>query len=233
MTATLRPEQLDELAVAITRLDVDLLDTEQQHAALAAYGLLAGGHAFTARSLAERIDWPSSRAETFLDRFSRLERDHLDRVIGFRGISLRRTVHAVTIGHQVLYGWSAWDCLVLPVAVAAAAEVRSTCPATDRAITLGVTPEGVRRRDPDTAVLSLRAPHATTPERERGGFRALVHFLADDTAARSWAEQVADAVVLDLDDAFELARRAVHHAFPDVLAHRRRPPGAPEAPDPR
>lgn len=210
---------LERLAQGMARLELDL-DAEEQRATLAAYGMLAGGHAFTARSLADRIGWSRDRAATFLERFPRLERDGLDRVVGVRGVSLRRTSHAVVAGHQVLYGWSAWDCLVVPLVIDAAVQVRSTCPVTDREVELIVTPEEIRRCAPDTTHVSLRAPETVSPEEERGGSRAASRFLVDAEAGRRWTQRLAHAVLLDLRDGFEVARGVVRRSFPDVMDRR-------------
>lgn len=217
MTTSPSAEELDALAAAVAATEVPL-DAAEQRAALAAYGLLAGGHAFTARSLAERIGWSSGRAETFLARHPRLERDELGRVVGFRGVSLKRTTHAAAVGHQVLYAWSAWDCLVVPLVVDAATRIRSTCPVTERPIEVIATPTGLRRRTPDSAVVSLRSPQATSPEHERGASRALSRFLADREAGSRWAARTADTLLLDLEGAFEVARRALRASFGDVVA---------------
>lgn len=210
------PSRLERLARAIAEREIEL-DAAEQRATLAVYGLLAGGHAVTARTLAERIGWARERTETFLDRFPRLEHDDLDRVVGFRGVSLRRTSHAVAVGHQVLFGWSAWDCLIVPLVTDAAARIRSTCPATRRQVEVVVTPGGVRRASPDTVVVSIRSPDTTSPEEERGGSRAVSRFLADREAGRSWLDRVRGGLLLELGDAFAVAQLVVGRGFSETL----------------
>ncbi len=215
----LSPEQIDSLVDDLSRLGVDLGPGEQQ-AVLAILGVLAGGRPVTARSLAERIGWTTRDAEEFLERLPRLETDDFERVVGCFGLSLRTTPHTLAIGHQVLHAWCAWDALYLAVALDAAVEVTSTCPVTGRTVELGITPDGVERRRPTTALVSFVPTTRTSPERVRGEFCSLVHFLADEGAARRWTDRVPDSFVLTLDDAFEVGRRAIMRRYGDALVDR-------------
>lgn len=214
---TITDDELDSLADHLARLDVDR-GPEEQRAILGLLGMIAGGRPVTPRSLADRIGWATSDAEGLLDALPRLERDDLERVVGCFGLSLRRTPHAVVLGRNVLHTWCAWDALYLPVALDTAVEVRSSCPVTDQRIELTVTPDDVARRRPSTVQVSFVDPERTAPDRVRGEFCALVHFLADPDAAARWTEDVPGGFVLTVDDAFELGRRTVLRRYGDVLA---------------
>jgi alkylmercury lyase len=207
---------LDDLVEDLARLDVSR-DPREQRAILALLGMLAGGRPVTARSLAERTGWDVDAAADLLDRLPRLERDHLERIVGCFGLTLRTTPHAFAIGHHLLHTWCAWDALYLPVVLDAAAEVTSICPVTEREVTLLVTPDGVERCSPPTVLVSFVPLERTAPDRVRGEFCSLVHFLADEAAADAWTERVPESFVLTVDDAFELGRRAVRRSYGEAL----------------
>ena len=216
MSATLPPEELDALVEGFAHLGVDLGPGEQR-AVLAILGVLAGGRPVTPRSLAERIGWSVADAEDLLARLPRCETDDLDRIVGCSGLSLRPTPHALAIGHNLVHAWCAWDALYLAVALDAAIEVSSTCPVTGRTVAVGVTPDGVERRRPPTTLVAFVPPERTSPDRVRGEFCSMVHFLADDEAARDWTDRVPESFVLTLDDAFEVGRRAILRRYGDAL----------------
>jgi hypothetical protein len=87
------------------------------------------------------------------------------------------------------------------------AEVRSTCPVTGLVVELVVAPDGVSA----PADLRVSSPLLTATDTADliGSFCCHVFFLAGADAARRWRETRADDVVVDVDAAFELGRRAV------------------------
>jgi alkylmercury lyase len=213
---TMTHHDIETLVERLAELDVDRDPTEQR-AILGLLGMLAGGQPVTARTLAERSGSSITEVESLLADLPRLERDDLDRVVGCFGLSLRPTPHRLSIGRHVLHAWCAWDALYLPVALDSSVGVSSTCPVTRRGVELVVTPEGVARRQPSTVLVSFIDPERTAPDRVRGEFCAMVHFLADGEAAERWTTDVPSSFVLSPDDAFELGRRTILRRYGDVL----------------
>jgi alkylmercury lyase len=178
-------------------------------AARATYRLLGTGAAVTADALAAVLGWEPARAARALERLPNVDLDGDGAVIGFGGLTLRPTPHRLVVDGHVRYAWCAWDTLFLPVALDAEVEVTSRCPHTGRPVSLTVGPTGVRHRDPEGVVVSFVQPEAVDTDDVRGSFCGGVNFLADAIAGEHWTRQVADSLVLDLDDAFELGRRMI------------------------
>jgi len=88
------------------------------------------------------------------------------------------------------------------------ADVESTCPVTGSGVRLSVDPNGVRHADPQPLWVSF-PPAATTSTADiTGTFCCHVHFLASPAAAEHWLNRHPEGTVLDIDDAYELGRKA-------------------------
>lgn len=188
-------------------------DDDERRAARAVYRLLVDGCPVTARAVAAATGWHPRRAGRFIDDLPHAEHDDQGRVVGFGGLTLRRTAHRVVVDGAVRYAWCAWDTLFLPIALDADVKVTSTCPQTGREVVLTVGPSGVVERDPATAVLSFVRPDGDAAADLHGGFCALIHFFTDDDAATAWTAGVPGTFPLDLDDAFDLGRRCIHDRY--------------------
>jgi len=147
-------------------------------------------------------------AELVLARWPNVNYDEDGRVVAFSGLSLTPTAHRFTVAGRQLYTWCAWDTLFLPAMLGQSADVESTCPVTGSDVRLTVDPNGVRRLDPRPLWVSF-PPAATTSTADiTGTFCCHVHFLATPAAAEHWLSQHPEGTVLDLDDAYELGRKA-------------------------
>lgn len=208
MTERLDATERDQLFEAVRPLG-RALDRDEAVAARTVYRLLVEGRVVTAAALADATGWPHDRASRFLEDLPNAERDGDGRVVGFGGLTLRKTPHRIVFDRVVRHTWCAWDSLFLPVALDTAGTVTSTCPHTGHQIELTVTPTGITRRDPDTAVLSFVQPDGDVPDDLRGSFCALIHLFADDDAASAWTARVPGTFVLDLEDAFDLGQRCI------------------------
>ena len=111
------------------------------------------------------------------------EYDDEGRLVGL-GLTLRPTEHRFLIEGRELYTWCALDTLIFPGILGVRAEVKSTCHATGSPIQFEVGPEGVRRLDPESAMVSLVVPGDMASI--RGSFCRQVHFFASQDAARAW-----------------------------------------------
>jgi alkylmercury lyase len=135
------------------------------------------------------------------------ERDDQGRLVGL-ALTLRPTVHRVTVGGRTLFAWCASDTLMLPVLLGRPAIVESTCPQTDRAIRIELTPDGVQRVDPPDAVMS-----AVRPRGRLANVRADTcdhgHFFSSSAAATAWTKAYPDGHVYPVEEAFRLDRQVI------------------------
>lgn len=177
--------------------------------ALALLRLLSEGRPVSAAALAETADRSESEVVGCLSGWPNVGRDQAGDIVAFSGLALRPTAHEFTVGNRQLHTWCAWDTLFLPSLLSQTAEVRSTCPVTGSVVELVVAPDGVRSARPSDLRVSFPPLAATDTADITGSFCCHVFFLADADAARAWRETRADDLVLDVDAAFELGRRAV------------------------
>ena len=98
-----------------------------------------------------------------------LQLDDDGNVIG-AALSVRPTPHRLRthMAGPDLYAWCALDTLFLPGLLDVKAEVESTCPVSGSDIHLTVTPDGVDRCDPKSAVLSVVDPRPLGGDRNIG-----------------------------------------------------------------
>jgi alkylmercury lyase len=192
------PDALDTLAESLA---ATFPGCEDAPLALALLRELAAGEPVVASTLGER-------AGTVLACWPNVNYDDDGRVVAFSGLSLRPTGHRFTVGGRQLYAWCAWDTLFLPAMLGCRADVESTCAVTGRDVRLSVEPNGVRQADPQPLWVSF-PPAATTSTADiTGTFCRHVHFLATPEAAEHWLNRHPEGTVLDVDDAYELGRRA-------------------------
>ncbi|MFQ5549621.1 MAG: organomercurial lyase [Gemmatimonadales bacterium] len=133
------------------------------------------------------------------------------RVIGFRGLAVRRMPHRFDVEGKGLYTWCGVDSLFIPPIIDKSAHVETKDPRTGRVIRLIVTPEGVESCDPPSTVMSYlvgdREVVKTNPEKVMAAFCHHIFFLESPEVGAAWAaEHGHGAFVVSLDQAFELGR---------------------------
>jgi alkylmercury lyase len=141
---------------------------------------LVKGQPVQNEALCVALGWSAERLRALLEQEPCTEYDHDGNVIGY-GITLRETAHAFEVDGRRLYTWCALDALMFPAMIGKTARVLSRCPATGRAISLTVTPAGVRDVEPTGAVLSL--PLLEDASNIRSSFCCHVNFYASASAA--------------------------------------------------
>jgi alkylmercury lyase len=169
---------------------------------------LARGQPVTTAALAAIAGRDEADVERALTAWPNVECDDKQQVIAFGGLTLRPTGHRLDIGGRTLHAWCAWDTLFLPAMLGRPVRVRSRCPVTGAEIHLTVEATGVQASDPAALAVSFPPPDAACAHDITGTFCCHVHFLAGAYAAERWRADHAGAVVLDLDQAFELGRMA-------------------------
>jgi alkylmercury lyase len=181
-----------------------------QHAplALALVRQLARGQPVSTAALAAITGRDEADVAATLTVWPTVQRDDQQRVIAFSGLTLRRAGHRLRVDGRALYAWCALDTLFLPAMLGQPARVRSRCPVTGTDVQLTVAPDGVQARHPAPLAVSFPPPGAACAQDITGSFCCHVYFLAGAQAAARWRADHDGAVVLDLDDAFELGRMA-------------------------
>ena len=130
-----------------------------------------------------------------------IEYDDEGRLVGL-GLTLRPTEHRFLIEGRELYTWCALDTLIFPGILGVRAEVKSACHATGSPIQFEVGPEGVRRLDPESAMVSLVVPGDMASI--RGSFCRQVHFFASQDAARAWIGEHPGGSVVSVAEAHRM-----------------------------
>lgn len=129
------------------------------------------------------------------------EYDDEGRLVGL-GLTLRPTEHRFLIEGRELYTWCALDTLIFPGILGVRAEVKSACHATGSPIQFEVGPEGVRRLDPESAMVSLVVPGDMASI--RSSFCRQVHFFASQDAARTWIGEHPGGSVVSVAEAHRM-----------------------------
>ena len=196
---------IEELADA---LDVAQPSTDDERRVMVTlYEMLARGTAVVVDELAERASLDPAGVQRTLDDWPNLFRDEEGRIIAFGGLALSATAHAFDVEGRRLYTWCGFDPLFIAPLLGVGARVTSTCPVTDRAITLTVGPDGIEDVDPLGAVLSFLRPSDIGGGDVIERFCHYVRLFASEEAAASWTADHPGTFILGLDDAFELGRR--------------------------
>jgi alkylmercury lyase len=118
---------------------------------------------------------------------------------------------------RTLFAWCAFDTLTYPVELHLSAQVTSRCPVTGSSIRLTVTPEQVLSLDPAEAQVSLVVDVAAGC---RHNVREDVcndgHFFASREAAFRWQAAHQEAVILSVEEAYQVGKPIEGSRFPEA-----------------
>lgn len=123
-----------------------------------------------------------------------------------------------TRGHD-LFTWCAVDSILFPVITGAEASIESPCVTTGDLIQIDVTPAGVQRVEPATAVVSIVTPPVEISEVRRAVCQAQNFYRSHDAAA-TWQAEHPDSLLLPVGEVFELYRRAWDRVFAGLVPDR-------------
>lgn len=185
---------IDRLATTEGRLDAALL--------VPVLRLLADGEPVEVGALADAIGQSTEEVEARLALTPDTEYDEQGQIIGL-GLSLRPTNHRLTLDGEELYTWCALDTLLFPVVLGRTAVVESVSPVSGQPIRVVVTPTGVSRIEPTTAVVSMVNPEQMTSV--RSAFCHEVHYFTSLEDAAPWLEAHPGAELLPVLDAYQFA----------------------------
>lgn len=148
-----------------------------------------------------------------LDRFPSAEWDEQGRVVGL-GLTLRLTPHRLELEGHTLFAWCALDALLFPILLGRPASIESPCRGTGEPVHIEVTPAGIERVEPPSAVVSIVAA------RDLANFRRVscnsAHYFSSPEAASCWIEKHPEATILSVEDTFRLGR-LIAEGFSDIF----------------
>ena len=173
--------------------------------------LLANGAPVTIEQLATAVHRSPDEVTEALHQFAEIDYDEAGRVVG-AGLSLLPTPHRFEVNGHALFAWCALDTLAFPALLERTAQVSSSCPVTGATIHLTVTPERMERLDPPDAVVSIVVPaegEASCNVRE--AFCIYSHFLRSRETAAPWLVEHPGAILLSVEEAFQLGREIARH----------------------
>ena len=179
--------------------------------------LLANGRPISSEQLAVSLGRSHDEVTVALRQLPNVEFDRQGEIVG-SGLSLLPTSHRFEVNGHMLYTWCALDTLMYPLILKLPAHVASPCPVTGEQVRLMVMPDGIRNLTPSEAVVSIVLPQQAEACRDvRGAFCNQVHFFSSRDGASSWLEQHPTALLLSVDEAFQLGRMVVLRRYSDVL----------------
>ena len=194
---------------------VPALGEDAKRLAVELYRQLAKGQPVRQEGLAKALGVPTEEIAALLED-EQLKGwvfyDEEKRVIGFRGLAIRKMPHRFEVYDRTLYTWCAIDSLFLPEMLAKPAKVESRDPHAGTAITLTVTPDGVESVEPAAAVMSILIGDTevvkTNPTKVMASFCHHIFFLESPETGAEWAAQHGEGTFLvTLDEAFALGKR--------------------------
>ena len=200
---------------------------EEQRLGLEIYRQLAQGEPVLRSELAEAVKAPTDTVDELLEHPNLKCLTYADkqgRIIGFGGLAVREMPHRFKVDGRTLYTWCAWDSLFIPVILGLEAEVESPAPGSAVLVRLRVSPRGVERVHPPSAVMSFLLPSAETFQADAlkamAAFCHFIFFFPDTDSAAEWTKSRPDTTVISMSDAFELGRRMVSARWSPALMNR-------------
>lgn len=186
------------------------LSLKEQAIALAVYREIARGAPAEVSAIARRAGVQSAAVEAALERWPGVERgDGRGSVVGFWGLALGETPHAILCGGTALYAWCAWDTLFLGELLAQELRVESACAVTDQPVSMLVGGKGVRELDPPGATVSFPEPAGCDVRVGRPVRSCCQHmqFFASPGAWKRWASgRSSRTLPLAVEDGWRLGK---------------------------
>lgn len=213
----MQPAQLEVIARAL--LQTSNTPASQRPLRRLLTQLLALGQPVAPAQLARAMHSSVEETRASLQELPELEYDEQGNIVG-KGLTLLPTVHQFHVNHHLLFTWCAWDALYFPVLLKSSAQVISRCPVTAETIQFTVTPEQIYGLDPQAAMISLVISDATACSANvRETFCCYSHFFSSPQAAASWQQVHPDALLLEVQEAYQVGKivvRARYHQEEDA-----------------
>lgn len=176
------------------------LRCEQEDLCLPILSQVTRGKSLEKAALAASLHLGQEELEQRLLHLHDTEFDQHGNIIGW-GVTLVPTRHRFHIHEQDLFTWCAFDTVLFPPWLGAAARVNSTCPVTGRPIAFDATPEGtIKNLIPANCVMTLLIP-AERRDCVRAIFCERSLFFASEEAASTFLKAHPEAVLLSIEEA--------------------------------
>ena len=178
--------------------------------------LLVQGQPVAPELLARRLHRELEEVRAILQAHPELEYNARGNLVG-SGLTLVPTAHQFRVEQRTLFAWCAFDTLTYPVELHLSAQFTSRCPVTGRSIQLTVTPEQVLDLDPGEAQVSLVVDVAAgCCLNVREDVCHYGHFFASREAAFLWQAAHQEAVILSVEEAYQVGKLVEGARFPDT-----------------
>jgi alkylmercury lyase len=152
-----------------------------------------------------------------LDRKGEKEAQSFDKdgnIVGL-GLTLVPTPHVYEVNDSKLYTWCALDALIFPVMLNHTAHIESLDPISGDKIQVTVTPDGVEKVKPESAVVSW-VNSSIDPSNIRGSVCHYVYFFRSPETASKWiAEHPVKEMFYPVIDAFWAAKK-IHNKYSEI-----------------
>lgn len=183
--------------------------------------LIAGGKPVTVEQIADTLHICRDEVTASLRQMPSVEFDHDGNVIG-SGLTLTPTPNHFHVGGHELFAWCALDTLFFPVILKQPVHVESVCPVSGVEVQLTITPERIKDLEPTSAVVSIVIPKAAEACCDvRGAFCNQVHFFSSPEAASGWLTEHQEAIILPVEDAYQLGHILIEHLFKETSKYKR------------
>lgn len=142
------------------------------------------------------------------------EFDHNGSVVGM-GLTLVPTPHVYEVGGRRLHAWCAADALAFPVILNQKANIESPDPVIGEKIRVAVTPEGIKRIEPDIAVVSWVKSVDIANIRE--SVCRQVHFFCSPETAAKWTSTRPQVTFYQVNDVFYALKKMHMEKYRNLL----------------
>jgi alkylmercury lyase len=170
--------------------------------------LLANGCPVPPEEIAIRLQVTADTVLTTLRGFG-AEFDKDGNIVGV-GLTMVPTPHVYKANGRKLYTWCAVDALLFPVMLKHTAHIQSLDPISGDKIRVTVTPEGVQKVQPESAVVSW--VNNVDLSNIRGSVCHYVYFFRSSETASKWIEEHPGKMFYPVVDAFRAAKK-IHNKY--------------------
>jgi alkylmercury lyase len=203
-TPALRVEELAEAMLAAR----PGLSSAGRELVRAIYRRLALGRPIPETTLAAETRQSSAWVHETLRYWPGVFRDDQQHIIGFWGLTVAdMPPHRYTVGDVTLSTWCAWDTLFITPILDRTCSVESVDASTGEPVALTVTPTAVMSTSTPGVVVSFLDPAGKFDTDVIERFCHYVHFFDRPENGERWCAKHPGTFLLDLADAFTLARR--------------------------
>ncbi|HYZ59161.1 MAG TPA: organomercurial lyase [Nitrososphaeraceae archaeon] len=175
--------------------------------------LLANGSPIPPEEIAIRLQETPDMVISTLQSFGAEFDKDSNNIVGV-GLTLVPTPHVYEVNGSKLYTWCALDALIFPVMLNHNAHIESLDPVSGEKIQVTVTPDGVEKVKPESAVVSW-VNSSIDPSNIRGSVCHYVYLFNSPETASKWIAEHPGKTFYPVIDAFEAAKK-IHNKYSEI-----------------